>query len=95
MTGIPQGSVLGPSLFLISTNNLPEGVTSLCKKIVDDTSLFSKAANRTHSETELIKDLKLISQWVYHWKMLFNPDPTKQGIKLYCFINIIMLHISF
>ena len=94
MTGIPQGSVLGPSLFLISTNNLPEGVTSLFKKIVDDTSLFSKAANRTHSETELIKDLKLISQWVYHWKM-FNPDPTKQGIKLYCFINVIMLHISF
>ena len=59
-------------------------MASSCKIFADDTSLFSKAINRTHSEAELNKDLELISQWANHWKMLFNPDPTKHAIEV-CF----------
>ena len=59
-------------------------MASLCKIFADDTSLFSKAVNRTHSEAELNKDLELISQWVNQWKMLFNPDPTEQATEV-CF----------
>ena len=40
--GVPQGSVLGPLLFLIDIYGLPDGLTSLCKIFADDTSLFSK-----------------------------------------------------
>ena len=56
---------------------MPKGVTSLCKIFTDDTSLFSKAINKKKSEIKPNKDSKLVSQWAYQWKMLFNPDPTK------------------
>ena len=77
--GVPQGSVLGPLLFLIYINDLPDGLTSICKIFADDTSLFSKAINKKKSEIEPNKNLKLISQWTYQWKISFNPDILKQA----------------
>ena len=44
-SGVPQGSLLGPLLFLIYVNNLLEGIISICKIFADDTSLFSKVSN--------------------------------------------------
>ena len=86
LAGVLQGSILGLLLFLIYINDLPDGLTSLCKIFADNASLFSKVINRKKSEIELNKDLKLISQWVYPWKMLFNPDPTKQVTEV-CFLR--------
>ena len=62
----------------IYINDLPDGLTTLCKIFADDKSLFSKAINRKKSEIESNKYLKLVRQWTYQWKMLFNPGPTKQ-----------------
>ena len=42
-SGVPQGSVLGPLLFLIYINDLPDGIISMCKIFADDTSLFQKS----------------------------------------------------
>ena len=43
-SGVPQGSVLEPLLFLIYINDLPDGIILMCKIFADDTSLFSKVS---------------------------------------------------
>ena len=75
--GVPQGSILGPLLFLIYINDLPDGLNSIAKLFADDTSLFSFVQHPNESAKYLNLDLSVISQWVYQWKMLFNPDPKK------------------
>ena len=84
-SGVPQGSVLGPLLFLIYINDLPDGIISMCKIFADDTSLFSKVLDINKSVTELNTDLEKISQWAYQWKMQFNPDPNKQANEIIFF----------
>ena len=69
MSGIPQGSLLGPLLFLIYINDLPDGINSLRKIFADDTSLFSKVYDIHKSASKLNDDLEKISHWVYQWKV--------------------------
>ena len=79
LAGVPQGSILGPLLFLIYINDLPEGLESSVKLFADDTSLFSTVYDPNMSADQLDKDLKKISDWAYKWKMIFNPDLSKQA----------------
>ena len=83
LPGVPQGSVLGPLLFLIYINDLPDGIYSLCKVFADDTSIFSKVHNKHLSQTNLNNDLRNITEWAFQWKMQFNPDPNKQANEVY------------
>ena len=76
--GVPQGSILGPLLFLIYINDLTEGLTTRDKLFKDDTSLFSAVHDTQTSANDLNKDLKTINNWAFQWKMNFNPDPTKK-----------------
>ena len=64
-SGALQGSVLGPLLFLIYLNDLPDVLTSICKIFADDTSLFSKVFNINESADDVNIDLEKISQWAY------------------------------
>ena len=80
--GVPQGSVLGPLLFLVYINDLENGIKSNVKFFADDTSLFSIVTNPILSASELNSDLKHIEKWAHQWKMSFNPDPTKQAIEM-------------
>ena len=73
-SGVPQGSVLGPLLFLIYINDLPDGIMSICKIFADDTSLFSKIIDTRNSQNTLNSDLEIIKNWAHQWKMQFNPD---------------------
>ena len=75
--GVPQGSVLGPLLFFIYINDLPEGIQSNVKLFADDTSIFSIVNDVNHSCNELNADLLKINDWAFQWKMSFNPDPNK------------------
>ena len=78
-SGVPQGLVLGPLLFLIYINDLPNGVISMCKIFADDTSLFSNVLDVNKSVIELNADQDKINQWAYQWKIQSNPDPNKQA----------------
>ena len=77
--GVPQGSILGPLLFLIYTNDLSKGLSSNAKLFADDTSLFSVIHDSNTSARELNNDLAKINRWAFQWKMSFNPDPKKQA----------------
>ena len=73
-----QESVLGPLLFLIYVNDLPDGLPSNSKLSAEDTSLFSVVHNINTFAIELNSDLKKSNDWVFQWKMTFNPDRNKQ-----------------
>ena len=77
LAGVPQGSILGPLLFLVYINDLPDELKSNAKFFADDTSLFTIDKDKNESANILNDDLQLISNWAYKWKMLFNPDPKK------------------
>ena len=82
--GVPQGSALGPLLFLIYIYCLSDEKTSSCKIFADDTPLSSKIENKSFSNFQLNEDLEAIGKWAFQWKMLSNPDPIKQAIEV-CF----------
>ena len=81
-SGVPQGSVLGPLLFLIYINDLEKDIKSSIKFFADDTMLYSIVNDPNITANDLNHDLKLIEKWAHQWKMAFNPDPTKQAIEV-------------
>ena len=80
--GVPQGSILGPLLFLIYINDLPERLKTDAKLFADDTSLFSTVIDIDKTSDNLNNDLSVIREWAYLWKMSFNPDPNKQATEV-------------
>ena len=78
-SGVPQGSVLGPLLFLIYINDLEKNIKSNVKFFADDTMLYSVVKDPTITALDLNHDLVSINQWARQWKMEFYPDPTKQA----------------
>ena len=75
--GVLQGSILGPLLFLIHINDLPEKLVSNPKLFADDTSLFPVIRNKQLSAQNLNEDLNKINHWAFQWKMSFNPLSAK------------------
>ena len=72
--GVPQGSILGPLLFLVYINDFAVGLKCNVKLYADYTSLFTVEEDSNTAANDMNHDLDLISQWAYAWRMSFNPD---------------------
>ena len=81
-SGVPQGSVLGPLLFLIYINDLEANIKSKIIFFADDTMLLSIISDPTTTANELNLDHSTIQKWARLWKMEFNPDPTKHATEV-------------
>ena len=71
LSGVPQGSVLGPVLFLIFINDLPENIRSSVLLFADDCVLYRNIKSPIDCQT-LQDDLNSLAQWETDWQMKFN-----------------------
>ena len=71
--GVPQGSVLGPILFLAYINDLPDKVKSQVRLFADDTTAYLAITKLSDSD-QLQADLDILQEWELRWDMQFNPS---------------------
>jgi len=75
-SGVPQGSVIGPVLFLIFINDLDSHLVTSLLKFADDSKLFGKV--NSDSDRDVIQqDVHSLIEWSNKWQMAFNTEKCK------------------
>jgi hypothetical protein len=72
-SGIPQGSVLGPLLFVVYINDLPAQCQNTVKLFADDTKVFTRSDNDDAIQS-LQEDLDSMQEWSDQWLLRFHPE---------------------
>ena len=85
--GVPQGSVLGPLLFLIYVNDIADSLLSITRLFADDSSLAVSSRDVNMIEETLNHDLNSILVWSKQWLVNFNPAKTEAMFLTYCHRN--------
>ena len=78
--GVPQGSRLGPLLWILYVNDIIEDIESEILLFADDTCLFASGQDPSETAEVLNRDLAKITKWAKIWKVCFNPAKTKDII---------------
>ena len=73
ISGVPQGSVLGPCLFLYYINDIAEQLTSTTRLFADDTMIYMVVKGENDAKL-LQADLNKLTDWEDKWMMQFHPD---------------------
>ena len=104
LSGVPQGSVLGPILFLIFINDLPDNINSIVRLFADDCVLYRNI--RGSEDLQLLQDdLEKLALWEEAWLMKFNVakchsmrvtkhPPHKQIVHGYLLHNKVLENVS-
>ena len=75
-SGIPQGNVLGPMLFIIYINDMPSSVLSSIYLFADDPKLYRNMSSNDNPPT-LQHDLQQLEKWSEKWQLRFNLNKCK------------------
>ena len=76
-SGVPQGTVLGPLLFILYINDLPDITVESKVRLFADDSLIYKAIKSANDSRDLQNDLDALGRWSEKWLMIFRPDKCK------------------
>ena len=76
ISGVPQGSVLGPVLFLVYINDIVSNIDSTIKLFADDAKMYRTIKTQEDSYT-LLQDLKTLEEWSKKWLLQFNSSKCK------------------
>ena len=77
LAGVPQGSILSPTLYTTYTDDIPVGQDTMLALYADDIALLTKSLNPKHAAKKLQRSLDLLPDWLAEWRLALNVAKTQ------------------